>query len=422
MSVVKAPKSTADGDPKAVDESSSPGWQSITAMAALGLLSLFSYEIARPTIKTMFQQAYGAHREPWAWIGVAIAVTLVVMLYGKAAQSSTLNQLGVRSIGWIIATLIALIGLVKFDVPGAVFALYIWKDIYIVLIIELFWSFANSSLKFESARWLYGFFCFIGGIGAALGGTVTVALGEMEFGLLNSVMCVLIPLVLCWVCPLFCPAVGASSSSERPSLTTGFKTVARSKYLGLLLSVIVLSQVCITLIDYDFSIFFESAYPDESVRQSELSNVYRWINLSSMGLQLLTGAVLVVLKLRGTLLGIPVMLGVSVLVFLLHPMAGIMIFAKISSKAMDYSIFRATKELLYLPLDRSERVEGKAVVDVMGYRVAKAGASALVLFVTPLVTVPYVSSMMAVCLSLVWIYLVHLLVTRHQMLTKEIGS
>ena len=31
-------------------------------------------------------------------------------------------------------------GLVKLEVPGAVFVLYIWKDIYIVLIIELFWS------------------------------------------------------------------------------------------------------------------------------------------------------------------------------------------------------------------------------------------------------------------------------------------
>ncbi len=387
-------------------------------MACLGLLSLFSYEIARPTIKTMFQQAYGAHREPWAWIGVAIAVTFVVMLYGKAAQKNTLNQLGMRTIGWVIATLLALIGLVKLDVPGSVFALYVWKDIYIVLIIELFWSFANSSLKFESARWLYGLFCFIGGIGAALGGTVTVALGEMEFGLLNSVMCVLVPLVLCWVCPIFCPAVGASTSSDRPSLTTGFKTVRQSRYLGLLLSVIVLSQVCITLIDYDFSIFFESTYVDESVRQSELSNVYRWINLSSMGLQLLTGAVLVLLKLRGTLMGIPLVLGASVIAFLIHPIAGVMIFAKISSKAMDYSIFRATKELLYLPLDRSERVEGKAVVDVMGYRVAKAVASALVLFVTPLVTIPYVSSMMAVALSGVWIYLVHLLVDRHRTLTK----
>ena len=417
MSVVNGSKTPASLTPST--EVSAPRWHSIVAMAMLGLMSLFSYEIARPTIKTMFQQAYGAHREPWAWIGVAMAVTIVVMLYGKAAQRNTLNQLGMRAIGWIIATLIALIGLVKFEVPGSVFALYIWKDIYIVLIIELFWSFANSSLKFDSARWLYGLFCFIGGIGAALGGSVTVVLGEMQFGLLNSVMCVLIPLGMCWLCPLFCPPVGASTSSERPSLTTGFKTVRQSQYLGLLLAVIVLSQVCITLIDYDFSVFFETAYPNELVRQSELSSVYRWINITSMGLQILTGAVLLVLKLRGTLLGIPVMLGASVMIFLVHPIAGIMIFAKISSKAMDYSIFRATKELLYLPLDRSERVEGKAVVDIMGYRVAKAGASALVLFVTPFVTIPYISSMMAVALSLVWIYLVHLLVKRHHALTQE---
>ena len=99
-------------------EASSPRWHSIVAMAMLGLMSLFSYEIARPTIKTMFQQAYGAHREPWAWIGVAMAVTGVVMLYSKAAQSNTLNQLGMRAIGWIIATLIVLIALVKFEVPG----------------------------------------------------------------------------------------------------------------------------------------------------------------------------------------------------------------------------------------------------------------------------------------------------------------
>ena len=117
-------------------------------------------------------------------------------------------------------------------------------------------------------------------------------------------------------------------------------------------------------------------------------------------------------------MGIPIILGASIIVFLLHPISAIMIFIKISSKALDYSIFRATKELLYLPLARSERIEGKAVVDVMGYRVAKAAASALVLFVTPLVTVPYLSSMMAAGLSLVWIYLVYKLMNRHQALTE----
>ena len=54
----------------------------------------------------------------------------------------------------------------------------------------------------------------------------------------------------------------------------------------------------------------------------------------------------------------------------------------------------------------------------MGYRVAKAAASALVLFVTPLVAVPYLSSMMAAGLSLVWIYLVYQLMNRHQALTE----
>ena len=67
----------------------------IFAMAASGLFSLFSYEIARPTIKTLFQQTYGAENEPWAWIGMGMAVTVVVMLYGKAAQRHTLNALGV---------------------------------------------------------------------------------------------------------------------------------------------------------------------------------------------------------------------------------------------------------------------------------------------------------------------------------------
>ena len=408
-----------DIDSLSSPSSASPTRRSIYAMAALGLFSLFSYEIARPTIKTLYQQSYGAEREPWAWIGVAFAVTMVVMLYARAAQRLTLNQLGTRSLGWITGIFCLLMVLVKLEVPGAVFALYIWKDIYIVLIIELFWSFANSSLKFESARWLYGLFCFIGGIGAALGGTVSKLLGDMKFGLFNSALCVLVPLIVCWLCPRYCPSVAQSKSKDTPSLLTGFKTVSQSSYLGLLLSVIILSQICITLIDYDFSVFFQNTYTDTSVRQSALSEVYRWINLSSMGLQLFTGALLVVLKLRGALMGIPIMLGASTLLFLLHPIAAIMVFTKISSKALDYSIFRATKELLYLPLAHSERVEGKAVVDVMGYRVAKAAASALVLFVTPMVTIPYLSSMMAAGLSLVWLYLVYQLMNRHKALTES---
>ena len=114
-----------------INASTSPRLSQIFAMAAIGSLSLFSYEIARPTIKTLFQQTYGAENEPWAWIGMGLAVTVVVMLYGKAAQRLSLNALGVRTILVIITLLGVLTGGVALEVPGAVFLLYIWKDIYI---------------------------------------------------------------------------------------------------------------------------------------------------------------------------------------------------------------------------------------------------------------------------------------------------
>ena len=37
-------------------------------------------------------------------------------------------------------------------------------------------------------------------------------------------------------------------------------------------------------------------------------------------------------------------------------------------KAFDYSIFRAAKEVLYVPLSFDERYRAKEIIDVLGYR------------------------------------------------------
>ena len=44
-------------------------------------------------------------------------------------------------------------------------------------------------------------------------------------------------------------------------------------------------------------------------------------------------------------------------------------------KAFDYSIFRAAKELLYIPLGFDERYRAKELIDVFGYRAGKGGSS-----------------------------------------------
>ena len=45
----------------------------------------------------------------------------------------------------------------------------------------------------------------------------------------------------------------------------------------------------------------------------------------------------------------------------------------------DYTIFRSAKEILYIPLSYAEQTQGKSVVDMLTYRVAKGGASLLLM-------------------------------------------
>jgi AAA family ATP:ADP antiporter len=44
-------------------------------------------------------------------------------------------------------------------------------------------------------------------------------------------------------------------------------------------------------------------------------------------------------------------------------------------KAFDYSLFRAAKEVLYVPLSFGERYRAKEIIDVFGYRTGKGASS-----------------------------------------------
>ena len=52
--------------------------------------------------------------------------------------------------------------------------------------------------------------------------------------------------------------------------------------------------------------------------------------------------------------------------------------AYMAFKVIDYSVFRAAKELLYIPLSFDRRYRAKELIDVFGYRFGKGGMSLLV--------------------------------------------
>jgi AAA family ATP:ADP antiporter len=75
------------------------------------------------------------------------------------------------------------------------------------------------------------------------------------------------------------------------------------------------------------------------------------------------------------MLGMPVVLSVCSMAFWCMPSFAVMSFGKILGKALDYSLFRASKEMLYIPLKYEEKTAGKTFVDIFAYRLSKGVAS-----------------------------------------------
>lgn len=93
------------------------------------------------------------------------------------------------------------------------------------------------------------------------------------------------------------------------------------------------------------------------------------------------------------------------------------------SRASKYTLFDATKELAFIPLDRESKLKGKAAIDGVGSRLGKSGGSIiyqglLLMFGTLSATTPYVAGLL-LCVIAVWMVAVKALGKRF---TDLVGS
>jgi AAA family ATP:ADP antiporter len=353
----------------------------VGGVSALAFVILASYAVARPATESLFLEAHGSARLPWAWLAVATAASVTALVYRRACARLALPRL----LSWALlasgAVLVALLALRRVWTPGATFLLYCWKDVYIVVLIEILWSIANAVFRLATARWAYGLFCVAGSLG---GIAANLSVGHLSRAVgTASALWAALPILAAagglgaWLAPVW----GLSTPAPAPASASGRGTavVRRSRTLLLLLGLIAVVQVVVTLVDYQFNATMEAALRDVDARTAAIGRVYATIDAGSMVLQLATGPILRALGLRATLLAIPVLLGAAVSAFALSPRTLTISIAKVGSKVFDYSLFRAAKEILYLPLSYAEKTEGKAVVDILTYRISKAGASLVLL-------------------------------------------
>ena len=126
------------------------------------------------------------------------------------------------------------------------------------------------------------------------------------------------------------------------------------------------------------------------------------------------------LRIRLIKLFIPIIhLGVS-LISILSPSLSTSALSLLLFKSFDYSIFRASKEILYMPLSYDARYRAKQFIDSFIYRNGEgltAGINALIgtFFVVPLVMYPAT----AIVMSFLWIGIVLSLTKQFQNLVSS---
>lgn len=390
----------------------------LAALFGLAFLVMSSYGLARPASESLFLAAYSSHFLPWVWLAVAVAAGLAAGTFNRYALQLSLVRLFTFAILISVGLLVLLLTAQHAGLPGVPFLLYVWKDVYIMVLVEIFWSFANLVFSVSAARWLYGLF-LLGGSCGSVTGNLCAGLLAKHWGTQAGLWLVVPVLVSAGAATqLLARKLGAGYVPKPPQqaparLRDNWKLLRSSSYLTLLVALIATIQIVITLVDYQFNVVLEVAYPQMDTRTQIIGKVYASIEGFSIVLQFLSGPVLRLIGVPATLIAIPCALATALGYFLVAPRFATMLVAKIASKSLDYSIFRAAKEILYIPLSYAEKTQGKAMIDILAYRAAKGGGSALLL-VLPSLSGQSAVGMLALALVAVWLVIVSIVVKRYR--------
>jgi AAA family ATP:ADP antiporter len=351
------------------------------------LLIILSYYQIKPAARSLFIQYWTADKLPYVWITTAAVLGLIIGAYHRIVERY--DRLTVV-LGTVVTFAIALVAFrILFHIGGAPVAVvfYVFVDIFSVVLVEQFWSLTNAVNTTESGRKWYGFVAMAGPVGGMMGGKIAAELVARtplrteDLLLVSAGM-----LVLLFIANLILGRQGvyAEQSAKRKDIElSGWQELFGNRYLRLIAVLLLMSQVVESLVDFQFSKAIEAAYTDTDQRTAYQGNFYFLMNGVAIGVNLLvTPLVHQYLGVMSGLLVQPLLTTLASITYMSAPVLKFAATLKIADRGMSYSINRASKEILYIPLDARTAYQAKAWIDMFGYRLFKVIGSVMILALT----------------------------------------
>jgi AAA family ATP:ADP antiporter len=390
------------------------------ASASIGVAAGFlfcGYEFIRTTSNTLFKESapigYGKEALPYIVSIVPFGVLLMVYGYGQL-----LTRQGPRRT-LLVTSLLSGLGIaacyiaIRAGFRPARGILYVLREAYVVLLCEQYWSFLNSRLGTAAAKNLNGPICGLGSLGSIFGAKM-VALYSVQLGTVSMIAfgaAAIVPAAL--LSDLAYKRCGepAATSAEpvRKHDPMALSLFRSNRLLVLLLLIIFSTQTMAAVLDLAFQGRLQDAIPAVDAQNAYQGNFWFEVGLAAaFGQFILCPLLLRVLPLTVVHLIMPLVnLWYCVLAWR-QPSLQSIGWAYLSFKVMDYSVFRAAKEILYIPFSFDVRYRAKEVIDVWGYRFGKGATGWLIALLksTGSVVTDATYSAMACGAAAVWLVLI----------------
>jgi len=337
----------------------------------------------------------------------------------------------------------------------------------VIVLSVLFWGYINEVTSIDQARRFYSLVGLGANISSIASGWISAsisnhALAHMEqFGtdawhhtlmLLTTVILVsgIILMATFYWLSSYCRNIEGRAAEQlkttdkmkKPSIKKSFGYLAKSKYLIYIATIVVSYNIVINLVEVLWKDQVRMLYPDPNAYNAYMGHVTTWTGVIATVFALLVSGNVV--RLFGWTLGAlitPIILiltsigfftfyffgGEGVAAFLsTTPLTLIVFFGGAQnclSRASKFTVFDKTKEMAFIPLARSERVQGKAAIDGVASRVGKSGSSLvyqglLLLFGELSIAAPYVVGLLCLTLS-GWLLAIRNLGRRFDRLTDQ---
>lgn len=372
-----------------------PGRARLKALLlATGLLFIaMAYYLVKTASRSIILQDAGSSILPYIWIGSALTMLLLVPVYQWiVAHTSRFTLL----FGTLTGTVGALLAFYfQFDEPSVTKAalFYGFSDIVGVMIVEQFWSLTNSEFQTYQARRWYGLISsggLVGGLLAGIGGAQLVE----RLGLATTdLLLVSVALIVAALASVgYMLSTGVFRSEHAEPITASFPEKAADRltrennYLLLVAVILLMAQLAGPFIEYQFMSLVDERFVDQDRRTVYLSHIFSWIN----GVALLVNLALTSLIHRrfGAIGGLavrPLAVLAGSAVFLAFPVVQVAALLRVLDKALAYSVNRASREMLYVPMSSQTVYIAKAWIDMLGFRLFKVfGSGAIILLTTGL--------------------------------------